>query len=285
MKSRIAVLIIGLFLVGDVFAGGFGGFGRALKRNLRHSIKRRAHSRKTRMKCQIKQRLTDTKANIVNTATGGLATGTAGGIKSEIKCNLKERLRQRASQLTPLAGAESVDDVKYGFKESMRARIEEMRSRLSAEALKNTALENVTGGSLPATDPEGRVLSLKERIRARIEAVKNAPKEQLEEKIDQAGGIIDKIGGSSGRIDLNTATVEELASVDGIDEEDATKIVDFRDQNGSIATKDLIDIVGYRKYLLLRTELADGGNTGGDTGEEAGDDTGDYDDYSDEDSR
>ena len=284
MKSKLAAMLVGLFLAGNVFAGGFGGFGRALRRNLRHSIKRRAHNRKARMKHQIKQRLTDTKANIVNTATGGLATGTAGGIKSEIKYNLKDRLRQRAAQLTPLAGAESADDVKAGFKESMRARIEEMRSRLSADALKNRALENVTGGSLPATDPEGRVLSLKERIRSRIEALKNAPKDQLEQKVDQAGGIIDKIGGSSGRIDLNTATVEELASVDGIDEDDAAKIVDFRDQNGSIATKDLIDIVGYKKYLLLRTELADGGDTG-DAGGEAGDDAGEYGDYTDEDAR
>lgn len=54
-----------------------------------------------------------------------------------------------------------------------------------------------------------------------------------------------------GKLNINTATVEELAKVPGLNAEKAKAIVDYREQMGDIKSLDeLLDINGFDKALV-----------------------------------
>ena len=250
--STLLAIVFFFGLVGEAMAGGFGGFGRMLKRNLKRSAKQKVQN--TRDKA--KERVIGTKTTALSNLTGGTITGE-GGEGLNFKESLKSKIKERATAITPLAGAENSEDAKATLSASFRQRIEAMRSKVSSDALKNSVVSNVTGGQISATEDAegGESLSIRDRIRARLEAAKSGYKDKVNSKIDNASGVIDKVGGSSGALDLNSADASQISAVDGISEADANKIIEYRDQNGSVEAKDLIDIVGYKKYMILRTQL------------------------------
>ena len=264
LTTLLAVFFF-LGLVTEAVAGGFGGFGRMLKRNLKRSARRKVRNTKDK----AKERVIGAKTQAVSNLTGGMLTGEDGEAV-DFKESLKSKLKEKASAITPLAGADNKEDVKANLSATFRARIEAMRSRISKNALKDSVVSNVTGGQLSASEDEegGESLSIRDRIRARLEAAKSGYKDKVNTKIHDASGVIDKVGGSSGVLDLNTADSAQLSAVDGISEADANNIIDYREQNGSVEAKDLIDIVGYKKYMILRTQLYAGDGEEDDEEEE-----------------
>ena len=57
------------------------------------------------------------------------------------------------------------------------------------------------------------------------------------------------------KININTATVEQLAELPGVGEATAKKIIEFREQNGNFkTTEDLMNVkgIGEKKYEKLQ---------------------------------
>jgi len=63
------------------------------------------------------------------------------------------------------------------------------------------------------------------------------------------------------KININTASVEQLAELPGVGESTAIKIVDYREQNGGFKTiDDLLNVkgVGERKYEKMKNLITVG---------------------------
>ena len=71
-----------------------------------------------------------------------------------------------------------------------------------------------------------------------------------ENEVDITNNIIGSESNSSvrkdGRININKATVEELKSIDGIGEVRASKIVEYREENGPYKNIDQLKTIGAR---------------------------------------
>jgi len=264
MARKTLTLIIGiasLALATDVVAGGFGGFGRALRRNLQRSAKNRVQQTKD----NAVNRVTNAKDETVTNLTGGVVTSSGGEIADvDLKQSLTDKVKERATAITPLAGANNSTEAKDMLTSSARSRIEEMRARLTPSALSDQVVNDATGGQISTSDTGEATLSIRERIRARLDDAKANAQGKVNSQVEGTVGVIDQVGGTSGDLDLASATAEDFAAIDGIEQEDGDKLVAYRDQHGSLAVEDLATVVGYKKYLLLRTHLG-----GGDDEEEA----------------
>ena len=94
------------------------------------------------------------------------------------------------------------------------------------------------------------------------------PEKAADEKAIMTGGDVEKelILLPSGKVDLNTATLEELCMVPGIGEKIAGDIISWRSENGSFGSFDqLVDeidgigknnIEDMRRYLLLEDDAS-----------------------------
>ncbi len=74
------------------------------------------------------------------------------------------------------------------------------------------------------------------------------------------GSIIELSGtrhhGEQRRVDLNSASLEELSAVPGVGEKTAQKILRFREKQGRISNLDEIeDVVGKKKFKKIRRYL------------------------------
>ena len=102
---------------------------------------------------------------------------------------------------------------------------------------------------------DGDDRSLSDKIQDRLDGAKHAPGEMVGDRMSDVSGGLDSAGLSADNIDLNTASAEQFAAVEGIELSDGEKIVNYRNNNDSIESRDLIDVIGYQKYLVLRTQI------------------------------
>ena len=68
---------------------------------------------------------------------------------------------------------------------------------------------------------------------------------------------------AEGTVDINTATIEQLAEVKGIGPKTATAIVEHREANGAFhSVDDLVNVkgIGDKKLAAIRDELTVGGH-------------------------
>ena len=72
-----------------------------------------------------------------------------------------------------------------------------------------------------------------------------------EEATEIPSGVTSKEAAKDGKVNINTATVEELKTLKGVGEKKAEAIIDYRKKNGSFKTKeDLMKVRGIGKKLF-----------------------------------
>ena len=72
-----------------------------------------------------------------------------------------------------------------------------------------------------------------------------------EEVTEIPAGVTSKEAAKDGKVNINTATVEELKTLKGVGEKKAEAIIDYRKKNGSFKTKeDLMKVRGIGKKLF-----------------------------------
>lgn len=72
-----------------------------------------------------------------------------------------------------------------------------------------------------------------------------------EEATEIPSGVTSKEAAKSGKVNINTATVEELKTLKGVGEKKAEAIIEYRKKNGSFKTKeDLMKVRGIGKKLF-----------------------------------
>jgi DNA uptake protein ComE-like DNA-binding protein len=262
--SMISMLV----LVGFVFFNsvpvanaGFGGsFFNNVQKNLQRDAKKKAAESKRKAEERARQEAEEAQRNAVSEVSGGVVDGQDVDLdnfkesyKEEFKEGVNRKAKDKATEITPLAACDNSEEMKTKAKSSFQQRIDAMKARLSTEKMIDQTVEGTTGVNI--SDEDGDERSLSEKIQDRLDAAKNAPANIAEDKMSNLGGGLDSTGLSSDNIDLNTASAEQFAAVDGIELSDGEKIVNFRNSNGSIESRDLIDVIGYKKYLVLRTQI------------------------------
>ena len=72
-----------------------------------------------------------------------------------------------------------------------------------------------------------------------------------EEATEMPAGVTSKEAAKDGKVNINTATVEELKTLKGVGEKKAEAIIEYRKKNGSFKTKeDLMKVHGIGKKLF-----------------------------------
>ena len=72
-----------------------------------------------------------------------------------------------------------------------------------------------------------------------------------EEATEIPAGVTSKEAAKDGKVNINTATVEELKTLKGVGEKKAEAIIEYRNKNGSFKTKeDLMKVHGIGKKLF-----------------------------------
>ena len=72
-----------------------------------------------------------------------------------------------------------------------------------------------------------------------------------EEATEMPAGVTSKEAAKDGKVNINTATVEELKTLKGVGEKKAEAIIEYRKKNGSFKTKeDLMKVRGIGKKLF-----------------------------------
>ena len=72
-----------------------------------------------------------------------------------------------------------------------------------------------------------------------------------EEATEIPAGVMSKEAAKDGKVNINTATVEELKTLKGVGEKKAEAIIEYRKKNGSFKTKeDLMKVRGIGKKLF-----------------------------------
>jgi len=241
---------------------GFGGFFDNVQKNLERDARRKAEESKRRAKERARQRAEEAQRKAISNVSQGLVDGNEVDLdnfkdsyKEKLKEGAEQKMKDKATEVTPLAACNNSDEMKAQVKSSYRSRIEAMRARLSGDKLTDQVVEGTTGVDM--SDDE---MSLSDKVKARLDNAKNAPGNIVSEKVDNAAGGLDSSGLSADNIDLNSASAAGFAAVEGIELSDGQKIVDYRNNQGSIEARDLIDVIGYKKYLILRTQIREDDN-------------------------
>jgi len=258
MKRRFWLLLIAVLIVfpgSELRAGGFGGFVKRIKRNVKGNAKKKVKRTKDSAKDRVvgsKDQIVDQSTN--NTTLGRAATGQI--TKETLTEDMRQRAKNKVAATSPMAGAaldgEAPGD---GLKQSVRDRIEAMRANYSADALGDRVGDSVLGENAGGSGEDGAGFG--QSLRDKLRAIREQREQSLFGGVEgSVGGAVDAVGGSSGSMDLNTASASELADIDGIDSSDAVAIVQYREENGGVCLDDLTGIIGFKKYLLVRTYVS-----------------------------
>ena len=238
-KPWVCTLLF-VFLFGsslNSWAGGFGGFGGMIKNNLKNSAKKRAR----RTKEKARKRVIGAKKETISNLTGGIYDGSSNlkssgssDFKENLKDQVKKQVKSQAKAMTPLANIDSKEEARSHLSSSLRKRLSAIRSRVSEKAETESGVSDLPGSSGSSPLP-GDGDAIRNRLKKRIQ--------------EQKGRVTN--------LSLSNSRLEDFYSIDGISKEDASKIVDYRAQNASMSKKELIDLLGYKKYIVLRARLSE----------------------------
>lgn len=250
---RQVVIVAGICgaLVFGTTDGAQAGWGKSFLKNIKGNAKANAQKKVETTKSNVTNRVDSAKMEAVGEATGTNPTELS---KQGLIDAAKQKATEKVGEVSPLAGeAVAGGDPKESLKASYQARVDAMKANLTPDALKDKALTDVTGQDVSGGVDGG---SLSDGLKARLDALKADREARLLGNVTGSTGILDTVGATSGTIVLATCSAAELQAVDGIEAADAAAIISFRDQNGGMVENDLIKVVGFKKYLLIRTHLA-----------------------------
>ena len=109
-------------------------------------------------------------------------------------------------------------------------------------------LIEAAGGFTPLADDQK--LNLAQLLEDQMVIVVPKKGEEVNSELDQAPTSQKKEVGKEGKVNINTATVEELKTLKGIGEKKAEAIIEYRKQNGSFKNKEeLMKVRGIGKKL------------------------------------
>ena len=98
-------------------------------------------------------------------------------------------------------------------------------------------------------EADSQKVNLAQRVEDQMVIV--VPKEGEEVVAAITGGATSKEASKEGKVNINTATVEELKTLKGVGEKKAEAIIEYRKKNGSFKTKeDLMKVRGIGKKLF-----------------------------------
>ena len=98
-------------------------------------------------------------------------------------------------------------------------------------------------------EADSQKVNLAQRVEDQMVIV--VPKEGEEVVAAITGGATSKEASKEGKVNINTATVEELKTLKGVGEKKAEAIIEYRKKNGSFQTKeDLMKVRGIGKKLF-----------------------------------
>ena len=119
--------------------------------------------------------------------------------------------------------------------------------QMKAESRVKDLIE-AAGGVTPLADDQK--LNLAQLLEDQMVIVVHKKGEEVNSEISQASTSQKKEVGKEGKVNINTATVEELKTLKGIGEKKAEAIIEYRKKNGSFKNKEeLMKVRGIGKKL------------------------------------